>query len=132
MNNIPDIQQIIGKIMDILGIGEDKESFTKDFMDAVLQESFIEFFSVVPPDRKAVLQREFAIERSPEEIEKILQRYITPQEYYRVISATTQKLLKEYLDPLVPTLSDEQKRQLNAYLFSIVEPLNQQYNTSQI
>ena len=77
----------------------------------------------MPEERKkavlAVLQ-----EQDQNILKEQLHPYISTEEYEKLLEENTKKLLQDYLETIMPTLSQEQENEINAYLSTFTSDTN--------
>jgi hypothetical protein len=113
-----DVESILDKILNILGYKEDRVAFIQEFMNLCMRGAFVEYMKVLSEDRRNELQQ-ILLEQDPVKVQEQLEPYMTTEEYKKLLQESTQKLFQEYLEKVMPILSEEQKNNLYNYLATL-------------
>ncbi len=101
-------QEIIVNILDIIGYGDEKIAFADEFLTLCQQRAVTDLYNSLPQDKRA-----------GKDPGQVIKKIFTPAQSLEAIQKTTEKMLNEYLETIYPKLSEEQTKNLRAYLNSI-------------
>lgn len=111
--------QVIQKILDIIGYSDDKKAFENKFTEVCRKQALLDLTDSLPPDKQEGLKLELGSANDPQKIGEILKRYVSVDEYDKILKLTSQNALDSYLQTVTPTLSDTQLAELQSYLKSL-------------
>jgi hypothetical protein len=120
--NIPDPKEILLNVLTIIDYKDDKETFANQFLQLCMQRALVDIVEALPQDQQKTIQEEVTPDKKPEEVQQILQRYFSQEQYLQQLQLSTQALFQDYIQTITPTLSDDQKQKLQQYLTSIIPP----------
>lgn len=112
------IQDILLPILEIIGYTNDKEEFVKKFTLLCIEKTFAETLTSLPESNRKQLLAEID-RKTPEEIGKIVGRYINPQIYTNTLGKTMGNLIHDYLQTILPQCSEQQKQQIQTHLAAL-------------
>lgn len=111
--------QVIQRILDIIGYLDDKQSFQDKFTKICQKQALLDLINSLPPDKQATLKQQLGSESDLQKIGEILKQYVSADEYDKTLKLASQTALDNYLQTVIPTLSDTQSAELQSYLKSL-------------
>lgn len=123
----PNLKDIVMQIFTLIFFEEDKEAYANEFVEYCRKQAMVSTLEALPEDQKEALRQKIAGGITKEESERILIEYLGSEKYLEELKKTVQTTLGELMDTLAPKMSDEQKRQIQAYFVSL-----QQSNVSSV
>lgn len=117
------VEEILEKILTIIDYKDDKSAFIQEFMNLCVRGAFVEYLKILPQERNIELQQ-ILQENDPLDIKERLEPYMTTEEYKQFLQQSSQTLFQEYVDKILPIITEEQKNNLNAYFATLTS--NQQ------
>ena len=124
------IKSLLEKMLSIIEYQNDRDAFINEFIDLCTQTAFLEYMNLLPEERKREVQQ-ILHEKKSEKLKENIEPYIETEEYKRLLQENTKKLFLDYLETIMPTLSEEQKNNLDSYLSSI-KPATQQVSSQTV
>jgi len=113
-----DFKSVIEKVLTLVGYQDDKDAFVNEFMSLCMRKSLADYGELLPEERKKILQQ-ILQESDPSKVKEEIEPYITTEEFGKILTQNTQMLLQDYFQTIMPTLSEEQKKNLDAYFASL-------------
>lgn len=111
--------QVIQRILDIIGYSDNKQVFEDKFIKACQQQALLDLVNSLPTDKQASLKQQLGPENDPQKIGEILKQYVSADDYDKTLRLASQTALDNYLQTVTPTLSDTQSAELQSYLKSL-------------
>lgn len=115
MNHDP--KQIILQVLEIIGYEEDKDKYANDFLALCLQKAFVNLTQELPQDKQDQLRQRISLTQ-PEKTEALLLEYFQKDKFEAAVKEASASTFEDYLKTIIPTLNDDQKNKLEAYLSS--------------
>lgn len=116
----PDPKTILLKVLTIIGYQNDKEKFINEFLSLCFKKAFIKCVESLPLDLKNTIKKRLAnVGENPQKLQEILTEYVSTNKYDEILFAQSLDTFIEYLQAVIPTLNEYQKKELGAYLKSI-------------
>jgi hypothetical protein len=123
-------KSIILKILEIIGYKDDKEAFVNEFIKDIKLGALSGLIINLPEEKQKELKTKSEISQgNPQELERIINEYFTPEQIQEATKNSSQKMMSEYLQAINSTLSEEQKTNL-VKLFEELKQTNTQTLTS--
>lgn len=117
MNQDP--KDIIIKVLDIINYQKDKESYAKEFLGFCYQKAFLSYLETLPEEKQKELQQQLPEGSSPEKVKELLSGLVSTQEYEQSLEKAIKEVFDDYLKEIMPSLSEDQITNLQAYLSSL-------------
>lgn len=117
MNKDP--KDILTEVLIIVDYKGDKSDFAERFIVICQQQAFLEFVESLPTTLREDLKKKLADQKDKEKIKKAMGQYVNTKEFLEKLELVTAKNFKEYIEAVIPTLTDEQKSKLQKYLSSL-------------
>lgn len=122
-----DPKQIILKILEIIDYQDDKEKFTRDFLEAIHKKTISHLVGSLNEEQKISLEEKLSgVVRSPEEISKVLFEFITEDQYQMIAKKVSGEIMRNYLETIAPSLSEDQTRKLDQYFLATAKGISSQ------
>lgn len=112
------LSDILLQVLDITAYDSDKDLFVANFTKLCLNKSLLAAIHSLPERKQESLRKKIA-EKSQEEQATIVKEYLDEQSLQATIQQISLEVLGEYLDTIMPVLSEEQKKRLQSYLSSL-------------
>lgn len=116
---VQQVNNIIQTTLDIIGYAEDKDEFVKKFIEGCDKKTIADQVSSLPPEKQEELKQELSKSQSQEDIKGILAKYFSEEQYSQSLEKVTKSSFQEYIDSVMPALTEEQKKKLDSYLSSL-------------
>jgi len=107
-----DLRQILTHVLTIIGYTDDKTRFINDFISLCQKQASASLVAALPQETQEALAG-----TAPDSIE--LRHYFSDEAVEQAIKQATQTYFQSYLQTVAPTLSNEQRTNLQAYLSSL-------------
>ncbi|MBI4040069.1 hypothetical protein HY389_01805 [Candidatus Daviesbacteria bacterium] len=107
-----ELKKVILQILDIIGYQGDKESYAQKFVEVCYKQALLELILKLPENTPVPEAT------NVEDIQKFISEHFSKEEEVKALESTVSKNLKQYFEAVLPTLSDQQKTQLQNYLQS--------------
>lgn len=114
-----DPKEIIIKILEIIDFEEDKEEYAKKFIQVCEEQAILELLKGMSDEKREELAGRVTEENTDKENSKILKEYFSEKDYSQALESASERVFRDYLDTIEPTLSPEQKEKLEKFLDSI-------------
>jgi hypothetical protein len=114
----PKSDEILRKVLEIINYTEDKEYFIQKFLENCHKMALQQLIQNLPEEKKAKIEELSNSPQSPEIISQF-RELLAESNYQNDLEKTTTALFSEFLEAIFPTLSDDQKKELNTYLTSL-------------
>jgi hypothetical protein len=118
-----DAVKILESILDIIEYKNDKAAFIDEFMDLCVRGALVEYMELLSESRKREF-KQILLEKNPVRMKEQLEPYMKTEEYKKLLQESSENLFQDYLEKIMPIISEEQKNKLYTYFSSISE--NQQ------
>lgn len=110
--------QVIQRILDIIGYSDDKKAFADKFSKVCQKQALLDLIDSLPFNKQEGLKLQLGSADNPQKIGEILKQYVSADEYNKILKLASQNALDSYLQTVTPTLSDTQLAELQSYLKS--------------
>lgn len=117
MNKDP--KDILTQILTIVDYKGDKSDFAERFIVICQQQAFLEFVESLPTTLQEDLKKKLGDEKDKERIKKAMDQYVNTKEFLEKLELVTARNFKEYIEAIIPTLTDDQKARLQKFLTSL-------------
>lgn len=117
MNKDP--KEILIQILNIVGYKEDKNVFAERFIVLCQQQAFVEFIESLPRSLQEDLKAKIINEKDKVKIKQAMENYVETKEFLDKLELVTARNFKEYIEAIIPTLTSEQKNNLQKFLSSL-------------
>ncbi len=101
-------RQIFIQILDIINFSGNKDEFTNSFFQLIYQSALLHLIQTLSPEK----QQEFLALSSADSLDKtknsILQ-FFTQERINQAVNEETTKQVQEYINTIMPTLTEQQK-----------------------
>ncbi len=108
-----DPNQIIKRVLEIIDYQGDKELLTKNLMEACQVQAVKRLVDRLPEDKKAQFEDAGS---DPSPLAESLRQTFSEEETKEALRKASEKVFADYLNTLIPTLSESQKSSLDSYL----------------
>lgn len=106
-------------ILSIAGINDSAEAYAVEFLKLCENEAFANVIKALPEEQQQQLQQKIAGITDTNKIQTVISEYVTPAQYEAALEQASQVLFKQYLDTILPNLSQEQLKSLQVYAQSL-------------
>lgn len=117
MQNDPSI--ILQNILDIVNYPHDKHTFIDQFGESCMKKGLAKVVNVLSIDSQLKLAEEISTDLQTEEFEKIIYRYVAPEDYKYAIQEASSILFEDFLKTIESNLTPVQSDKLDIYLASL-------------
>ncbi|OGN29816.1 MAG: hypothetical protein A3A33_00810 [Candidatus Yanofskybacteria bacterium RIFCSPLOWO2_01_FULL_49_25] len=111
--------EILKKILEITGAGDDAERVEKEFLVASRGLALQRIVDTMPEDRRSAILDKLHEPIAPETMLDVIQNDIGEEVYIEKLTAVSTELLQKYMQEVVPQLTDEMRSELKSYLASV-------------
>jgi hypothetical protein len=118
MQNNLKSDEILNKVLEIIGFGDDRESFVQKFLENCHKLALQDFIKSLPEETQAEIEKLTDDPASPENAQKF-KEILETSNYKDFLEKATSTLFGEFLEAITPSLSQDQKNELREYLTSI-------------
>lgn len=116
----PNPKVILLKVLIIIGYQNDKEKFIGEFLSLCFKKAFIKCVEDLPQNLKITIKKRLAnVGEDPRKLQEILTEYVSEEKYDEILFSQSLDTFIEYLQAVIPTLKENQKKELGIYLKSI-------------
>ena len=116
MVNNPTI--ILHNILDIVNYPDDQQNFIDQFSESCMRKGLASLIKDLPADLRIRLADDLSSNLQIAEFEKIIYRYIAPDDYENAIQEATSTLFDDFLTSIESTRTQVQSDKLDLYLAS--------------
>src|SRR5689334_22081310 len=109
-------RDIILQVLIIIGYEDDKEVWANKFLANCEQQALINVLNRFSQGKKDELIQKMAGVTDQQKRKAIISQYIIPQEYTQALIRTSGTAFEEFIDEIMPILSEEQTIKLQTYL----------------
>ncbi len=110
---IAEPKQNILKILELIDYDGNKEDYALDLLSLVEKQAAMNLLETLLPDKKEILEKELS---GGEDSISVLDKYFRPDQKGEAMKNASEAVMKDYLDEIVPTLSETQLTNLESYL----------------
>lgn len=109
-------RDVLLQVLNIIGYSDNKEEFISKFLQLCEQQALINMINSLPEDRRSSLESALSKQNSPENITAILDKYLSKKDLAQAVQKATEDTFKSYLQSVIPTLSNSQRKDLDSLL----------------
>ncbi len=109
-------------ILNIAGISDKAEEYADKFLKLCENEALAAVIQALPADQQQQLQQKLAGVTDKTIIQTTISQYVTDEQYNTVLEKSSQTLFQQFMDSLLPTLSQEQATNLQGYIQTLQPP----------
>lgn len=107
---------ILLQILDAIGFEGDKDKFVDEFNQNVKSQSLINLISRLPEDKAKEIKQKLS-QLTATDDNNVVKEFFTDEEFIAELKETSKESVKNYLDQIIPTLSNDQRDAI----FSLLE-----------
>ena len=111
---------ILAKVLEIIDYDQDKEAVTRDFLDLCEKRTLFNMVSKLPEEETEKLFTKVSQTEDLQAKAQLFKEFLSPDDYKKEFAEVAAAIFKEYMEALLPSLSDKQKESLNVYLNSLL------------
>ncbi|MDD3661900.1 MAG: hypothetical protein PHG63_02430 [Candidatus Dojkabacteria bacterium] len=116
----PTPREIILMVLDIIEYADNKELFAAEFLKAIEMKAFLDLVASIPEEKRSDFS---ALLSNPEpdmqELSSLLKQNFTSSEIDTAVMRAGKSIMEGYLEHIMPTLSDQQKSDLERAISSL-------------
>ncbi len=116
-----DPKENITRILEIIDFKDDKEKFVNDFLALCQKKAFENLILTLSKEKQEALTQDLEKE---DNYQAQLQEYFTPDQKLQAIQAASKYMMEQYLEEIIPTLTEEQLKNLEDFLSSTATAQN--------
>ena len=106
-------QDLLLKILNIIGYSDDKQKFINQFMLNINMQALLDLISTLSTDKQEEIKTILARSANhPDKITRAISAYFSQTQMQQAFEATSKKTFKEYIESIDHTLSVHQKQEL--------------------
>jgi uncharacterized protein with von Willebrand factor type A (vWA) domain len=106
-------------ILRIAGITDNTEAYADEFLRLCENRAFVDVIKTLPEEQQQQFQQRIAEVTEKNSISEIMGEYISAEKYTMALEKASQVIFKQCMDTILPNLSQEQLRNLQAYMQSL-------------
>lgn len=111
--------EILKKILQITGAGDDADRVEKEFLIASRGLAFQRIIDALPEEKRSAITGKLHEPIAPETMLDVIQNDIGENTYIEMLTVVSTELLQKYMQEVVPQLTDEMCAELKTYLSSV-------------
>ena len=104
------------QILNIIGYEDDMEKFAQEFLTMCMAQASAKVLSNLSPNAQKEIQEKLKKAKDQSEITTVLSEYQNITEYNNTLQQITQENFEEYIEEILPTLTQVQKERLLKFL----------------
>ena len=97
--------QNIGKILEIIDYKDDKEKSATELLNLCEKQALADLVKGLPEEKRSSLNGELS---NNEDVKSVLNNYFPNDQIANAIKAASEFVMKQYLEEIIPTLSEKQ------------------------
>lgn len=113
------IEEILKNILEIIGYQGRKETFSDKFIHQCYSRALQEMEATLPLEQKEHYFKLLNETTKPAELKSIFYQLAATPEFEGALKNATAGIFEDYIESIVPTLGQDQRERLQAYLSSI-------------
>src|SRR5437762_2058251 len=110
-----DPKGILSKVLSIIGYTNNQDAFIDEFIKICQKQAFLDLLNSLPLEKQTTLTQE----TQPEKVQVLLNQYFTTEDINKSLTKATQTQFQSCLQTIDPTLSAEQRNNLDSFLTSL-------------
>lgn len=115
-----DLKASLQNFLETIEYPDNKEEFINKLISTMYLETLDELLNTLPQDKREALKQQFTSVSTPEAMQEIVNNNFDQKTFEEALKRNSRKIFTEYVDTISPTLSEEQRVKLQAYLSSVV------------
>lgn len=112
-------KDIILHILSIAGITDNAEAYADEFLRLCENASFDDVIKRLPQEQQQQFQQKIAGIPDKHTIQEAMREYVGVEQYETALEKASQVLFKQCMDTILPSLSQEQLKNLQVYTQSL-------------
>lgn len=112
-------QNIIFDILDLTHYPKNKEEFFDLFIQLSVKKTLEDLIETLPEGKKSEVKEKFDNAQTSKDISDIVEQNFTQENYARTMQQATVAVLNDYIASTLPSLTEQQKQDLDNYLSSL-------------
>jgi hypothetical protein len=116
-----DPKETIIKILEIIEYQGNRDKFAMEFINLCFQKTFLDLLKDIPEDEIEILKSKLNDAQNNDEMIKLLEKYIESERLITTLKIRSMELFEDYVESILPTLSEVKKVELINYLKTVSE-----------
>lgn len=106
---------LLENVLTIIGYADNKNYFIEEFARLCFQKTLADYQKLLSENRRKELVH-ILYQNDVIKLQEQLEPYVISEEFSKLLQENSQKLFQDYLDTILPKLSEEQRNNLDSYL----------------
>ena|SRR5579859_754832 len=104
------------EVLEIIGYTDDREAFTDGFITNCKKQALFDVLEALLPERQVKLKERIKDVTDVDQAKAILETYVSTEVYNQALEQASKNAFIEYIEAVLPGLSNDQTSNLQAYL----------------
>lgn len=106
-------------ILSVAGITDSAEAYADEFLRLCENQAFIDIIQALPQVQQQQFQQKITGVKDTSKIQEVIREYVSAKQYQTALEQVSQVLFKQCMDTILPSLSQEQLKNLQVYTQSL-------------
>lgn len=112
MDKAGSFSEFLRKVLKAIDFRGDQDSFIERFLNVIFQRALLELAMGLPPDKRDSIKNELKGSSSVGDMAEVINKYFSSQSVQTAVFNASQKMMEEYIQSILPTLSAHQIEEL--------------------
>ena len=113
-----DANKLLREVLDIIEFEDNKDQFIEEFFKLAQQQAILGSINSLPQPQQDTVKDKLK-EAQPDRVMEIILEYISQEDLAKAVTSSTESIFREYLEAVVPTLSQDQKNKIGDLFASL-------------
>src|SRR5438270_20802 len=109
-------KDIMLHFLSIAGITDNAEAYADDFLRLCENQALVDVIKTFPEEQQQQVQERITGVPDKTRIQEIISEYVSVEQYETALEKDSQIIFQQWMDTILPTLSQEQLRNLQIYM----------------
>ncbi len=112
MDKAGSFSEFLRKVLKAIDFRGDQDSFIERFLNVISQRALLELVEGLPPDKRDSIRDELKGSSNIGDMAGVINKYFSSQSVQTAVFNASQKMMEEYIQSILPTLSAHQIEEL--------------------
>ncbi len=109
-------------VLNLLGFRENKEAYADEFIQICEKQALVDLLNTLSKERKEEIKQKMVGAESVQRTQAVLSEYVSSEQYTEALEKAAGAIFVQFVQAVVPTLSQQQVNKLQAYMQSFSSP----------
>jgi len=115
-------RDIMISVLNLLGFRENKEAYADEFIQICEKQALVDLLNTLSKERKEEIKQKMVGAESVQRTQAVLSEYVSSEQYTEALEKAAGAIFVQFVQAVVPTLSQQQVNKLQAYMQSFSSP----------